>query len=288
MKKIKVLALCAIVAGFSTSCEKSDVASEAQPEAVTESISKEHREALLKTGVSDFGAEYITVQHPGQQPFDAILADGDIIFALDQLAQNIHALEQGENNAKQYRTRNLVSQGRTIRVTGWTGSGNALTSKMRTGLQWAVNNYNRINISLNFVLTFGTDQGSNVDMVVYNNNRSGGGGSAGFPSGGRPNKYIQINAGTDSFSTNVNEHVIGHEMGHSVGLRHTNYARRNCPDGSNEGDGGVGAIHIPGTPTANQTGQAGLDTDSFMIACFSGNEDGEFSNFDRIALEALY
>lgn len=283
MKKIKVLALCAIVVGFATSCEKKDVNSEVQPE-VTQSLTKEQISALKAGGLNANNAVITTQTYLDGQPIKGFQV-GDVFVAMSQLDEI--ALE-AKNGSKQYRTNNLVSQGRTIRVTGWTGSGNALTSKMRTALQWAVNNYNRININLNFVLTFGTDQSSNVDMVVYNNNRSGGGGSAGFPSNGRPHKYIQINAGTDSFSTNVVEHVMTHEMGHSVGLRHTNYALRNCPDGSNEGDGGVGAIHIPGTPTANQAGQSGLDNDSIMIACFSGNEDGEFSNFDRIALEYLY
>jgi len=110
--------------------------------------------------------------------------------------------------SKQYRTRNLVTgSNRSFRVVGYTGSCCALTSKMQTALRWAVNNYNRINTSLNLTLVFQSNF-NNRDMVVYNNGASGGGGSAGFPSGGQVFKRVQINAGTDRFNTNVVEHVM--------------------------------------------------------------------------------
>ena len=74
-----------------------------------------------------------------------------------------------------------------------------------------------------------------------------------------------------------------HEIGHCLGLRHTDYFNRSlsCGSGGNEGDGGVGANHIPGTPT-------GFDANSIMLACFSSSEDGEFGPFDIKALEYLY
>ncbi|MBG6131020.1 hypothetical protein IWQ47_002490 [Aquimarina sp. EL_43] len=283
MKKIKVLALCAIVAGFTTSCEKKEVSNETQPEAVTEQVSKAHIQALHDAGVNATGAEYVTVKHPDGSVENAIQSS-DLILAINKLAEQ--KLAEIENGNKQYRTNNLVSSGnRNISIIGYTGSGYALTSKMRTGLQWAVNNYNALNNTLSFSLSFAAS--TSADMVVYNNGASGAGGSAGFPSGGRPYKWIQINAGSNSLSNNAMEHLMGHEMGHCLGFRHTDYARRRC-DNSNEGSAGIGAIHIPGTPTANRWGQSGLDTDSIMISCFDGGEDGEFSNYDRTALNYLY
>jgi hypothetical protein len=193
-------------------------------------------------------------------------------------------LEEIRNEApgRQYRTTNLVSNNQTITVTGLAnyGGGYDLSTKMRTGLSWAIANYNALNIGLNFTLSF--DNNLNRDIVVYRVNNGSAGGSAGFPSGGNPYKWVQIYNGMDSYSNNVNEHVMTHEIGHCLGMRHTDYfSRVSCGQNSNEGSAGVGAIHIPGTPT-------GVDWNSIMLACFSSSEDGEFGYYDRIAFEYLY
>ncbi len=278
---MKLLALCAIATGFVTSCQKEELTNEIQTETVE--LSKAHQIALWDAGVNPNGAKYHSLQHPGEIEKTNGILSGDIFMALDQLAEQ--ALAGDTNGTKQYRTRNTVSQGRTISVVGFTGSGFALTNVMRNGLQRAVNTFNAQNISLRFNLRFAAT--TNADMVIYNAGGSGQGGKAEFPSGGRPGKFIQIFGGMNSLSSNVNTHVIIHEMGHAIGLRHTDYARRRCSDGGNEGSGAPGAIRIPGTPSENRWGAPGLDRDSVMISCF-GNEDGRISNFDRIALEYLY
>ena len=181
---------------------------------------------------------------------------------------------------KQYRTNNLVSDN-NISVIGYTGGSYALTSKMRTALQWAVNNYNRINTNKNFSLSFSSS--TNADMVVYREyTNSGAGGRAGFPyNNGQPYKWIRIYAGMENYDTNTNEHVITHEMGHAMGLRHTDWFSRQSCGQSGESAGSTGAVHIPGTPT-------GFDANSVMLACFGSGEDGEFGFYDRVALERIY
>ncbi|QKX03690.1 peptidase [Aquimarina sp. TRL1] len=279
MKRIKLLALCAIVAGFTTSCQKEELASEQEKE-IALTPTKAELTKLFDMGVNidDVTIEEIAHLDGTKQ---AYLVSGDIQIPRAGL-EKLEELEALADGQKQYRTSNLVSgANRTIDILGYTGSGNALTSTMRTGLQWAVNNYNRIGTSLNFRLTFGTNYQA-ADMVVYNNNQSGGGGSAGFPSGGRAYKWIQINQGTSSFGNNVNEHVIGHEIGHCIGFRHQDWrSRQSCGQNSNEGQAGVGAILIPGTPTSDRA-------DSIMLACFGSGEDGEFTSSDITALRALY
>ncbi len=212
------------------------------------------------------------------------MIEGDLLISDSQLLE-LEAIELGVNDitTEQYRTNNLVSQPRTISVTGWTGGGGfGLSNNMRTGLQFAINNYNRLNLNLNFVLSFNTN--INADIVVFRQPSNGGsGGSAGFPSGGDPNRFVQIFTGLDNADPNVNEHVTGHEIGHSLGLRHTDFFSRQSCGGApvNEGNGGVGAILIPGTPS-------GFDPTSIMLSCFSFGTDGEFNANDITALNFLY
>ncbi|SCY17767.1 Dual-action HEIGH metallo-peptidase [Nonlabens sp. Hel1_33_55] len=230
--------------------------------------------------------------HPDDIKIDEfLLPDGSTeerIFIEDDIAlqaSDFYALENMNTFAKQYRTNNLVTgTNRTIDVIGFTGGGGqGLTNTQRTALQWAVDNYNRLSgVTLTFRLTFGTAY-QDKDMVIYRNpSNSGAGGSAGFPSNGRPNKFVQLYAGMDAYDTNVNEHVITHEIGHSIGFRHTDYfSRASCGDNVNEGDGGVGAIRVAGTPS-------GYDATSVMLSCFSSGEDGEFGSNDIIALQNMY
>jgi len=284
MKKLKIsvmfFAATAFAATTFTSCTQEEDVQPIDKLEVTEEVMAQFTE--LGFDVSDIEATKQPTLGGGEE--SGFMLEGDIFIAQENFRKMLDSKIAHEGPVgEQYRTNNLVSSSNyTIDIIGYTGNNsNGLDNTMQTALQWAVNNYNRLNIGLQFNLTYGTNYQSK-DMVVYRVS-GGGGGSAGFPSGGSPYKWVKINSGTSSYGTNVTEHVITHEIGHSVGLRHTDYFDRSisCGSGGNEGDGGVGAIHVPGTPT-------GADMNSIMLACFSSGEDGEFGNYDVTALEYLY
>jgi hypothetical protein len=282
MEKFRKLTSAMAFAGITAMALSCSDQSLVQPE--QEAISSEVIAKFKDLGFDVSDIRQVPDNNPlsGEKGQMKYLLENDMLISESQL-QEMSASKVHHMGAvgEQYRTTNLVSSPRTIRVLGYTGGSNALDSKTRTALQWAVDNYNALGIGLTFTLSFGTNTGS-ADIVVYRVSGSAGG-SAGFPSGGAPYKWVQIFSGTSSYDTNVVEHVITHEIGHCVGMRHTDYFNRSlsCGSGGNEGDGGVGAIHIPGTPT-------GFDANSIMLSCFGSSEDGEFGSFDVTALNFLY
>lgn len=276
MKKIKLCGAILALAGFAfVSCQDEQASNQVE---TTNEVSQEIIDKLAAYDVNTSDVKKVDFMYPDGTTSQMYQMEGCLHMTEDQI-MSLNSL-QGLS-AKNYHTNNLVNQNTVINIIGYTGGSNALSSKEQTALRWAVDNYNNLGLTISFNLTFGTDYQSK-DMVVYHNpNESGAGGSAGFPENGKPHKFVQIH-GLESYDTNVVEHVIGHEIGHSIGFRHTDwYSRQSCGQNVNEGDAGVGANPIPGTPS-------GYDPTSLMLACFSSNEDGEFNENDITALRYLY
>jgi len=216
------------------------------------------------------------------------LMEGDIEIKKDNLKSMVEGF-RSDVFTKQYRTTNLVNSPRTIRVIGI----NFYHSELKQGLTQAIENYNNLPIGLNFTLEFRrirsiqqAIQAQNDSDIIASVGTGDPGGYAGFPTGGNPYPAVTVNSSTSiQFSLDVVEHVFTHEIGHTIGFRHTDFFDRSisCGTGGNEGAGTVGAIHIPGTPQ-----MVNIDLNSVMLACFNAFETGEFSNFDVTALTTLY
>lgn len=186
--------------------------------------------------------------------------------------------DESDEGFRQYRTANLVSSS----IAKICINGSAYGGTLGAALDAAIANYNDLDLTFELVRTSGSSSG--CDAMINAKVVSGGGGLAGFPSGGMPYHTINIGDAVAGYGKSVATHVIEHELGHCIGFRHTDFFDRSisCGTGGNEGTTDVGAIHIPGTPSG------AVVNGSVMNSCFNGGSTGQWTNDDVTALLALY
>jgi hypothetical protein len=216
-------------------------------------------------------------------PADDIRIVDDLVYVGNDSHVTLQAsreMLQSPEGKEQYSTTNLVGTGVTKICINPTSSFNSY-SRLSQGLDLAIANYNSLGLRIFFARGPTTGCTANITATTT----TGAGGSAGFPTGGLPYGTINIGTGLQSYSLDVNEHVITHELGHCIGFRHSDYYNRAISCGgsaSNEGTAGVGANLIPGTPSTATVGG------SIMNACFRSTETGEWTSSDITALNYLY
>lgn len=218
------------------------------------------------------------------------LIEGDILLTKQQLndLKGVTPHEIVYANEEHYRTTYVVSTPGTAQRVITVRLGSGFPSHYSTGLDQALARYNNLNLRIRFQRV---SSGGNIVITGANLGTSGGGcilgQAAGFPtSSGNPSPGFTLSTSSCATSylntANKADEVMAHEIGHCIGFRHTDYMNRSsCGQNANEGSAGVGAIHIPNTPTT-VTGTY----NSWMMACTNGSP--AFSSADNTALTYVY
>jgi hypothetical protein len=266
MKKLLLLSAVALLLAGLNSCMKTDTKDFADENGLTSEV-KAQISALGFSTEGAFAAD------------GGYIVEGDIFLSEEDLHGHNHAdhLNLIVGNEEQYRTFNLVTSLPRLITISTQGSVNTNVSN---AINDAIARYNNENLQLTFQRV---SSGGNIVIKIVNGGQYIA--SAGFPSGGNPYPEVKFNKKYQSYSLGFVTTVIAHEVGHCIGFRHTDYMNRaySCGSGGNEGQEttGVGAVHIPGTPT-------GPDPNSWMLACLSASTNRPFNANDKTALNYLY
>lgn len=270
---IKTVAACLAFSSLVVSCQKSDKTS------TPSSTNTIPSEVISQIQAQGFSTEGVVAADGGY------VVEGDIFLSNEALAKgasNGPLLRIAEE--EQYRTTLIVTglpRVITIAVTN-------LDPIWTVATDSAIARYNAMGLRLTFQRV-----ASSATITITGADLGGGGvlgRSSGFPdANGNPPSAITINNRAGTFGTNPSIQwlatIVAHEVGHTIGFRHTDYKNRNYSCGfsipRNEGDAGVGAIWIPGTPTGPK------DPKSWMLACTDGT-NRPFNANDKTALNYLY
>lgn len=211
---------------------------------------------------------------------DGYLVEGDIVLHHNDLSRGKKRNTLKVANTEQYRTTNLVSAPRVIKISVASTLGTAYVQATDA----AIARYNAENLTITFQRV---SSGADIQIVKANFfEQYLFLASAGFPTAdGKPYNRIKISTvQMNGQPADTKTSIIAHEIGHCIGFRHTDYMDRSYSCGgspSDEGQSDVGAIHIPGTPT-------GPDANSWMLACIGSGQNRPFNANDKVALDYLY
>jgi hypothetical protein len=267
MKHLLKAFLCTLVCSFILfSCKKDQLREQSKNEIT--------KEVIAQIKAMGFNTQDI------RRVDDGYVVEGDIFLPDHSFKEKINGRELVIAKSEQYQTWNIIATSGhrviTVSVTN-------LPAAYTAAADEAIARFNAMGLRISFQRVA---NGGEIDIINANLGSGVLGQSAGFPDAfGNPPSPIKLNASYIGSTPNQGwmATIIAHEIGHTIGFRHTDYFNRaySCGSGGNEGEAGVGADHIPGTPTAG-------DPNSWMLACIGTGVNRPFNGNDQVALNYLY